>query len=301
VKILLLGHKGMLGSDLLAKLSVGHEVIGLDKDEINIVSPEECKKAITETAPDIVINAAAFTNVDGCETAKEECFAVNAVAVKNIAEACRANKIKIIHFSTDYVFNGQGNQPYKEDDKCDPISVYGESKLAGEKYLQSLSDNYVLIRTSWLYGVKGKNFVQAIIEKAKAKRYISDTMEQANAKPTGPSTIEVVDDQVGSPTYTKDLAAAVALLIEKNAQGIFHITNRGTCNWYQFAVRILKESGFTDIEVLPIKSGQLKRPARRPAYSVMSMQKFIQTTGKAMQPWQTALQDYLESCRIKTN
>lgn len=288
----------MLGSDLLFRLSLDHEVIGMDKEEIDIVSAEECKKAVDGTAPDIVINAAAFTNVDGCETAKDDCFAVNAEAVKNIAEACRARKIKIIHFSTDYVFNGKADQPYKETDKCDPISVYGESKLAGEKYLQSLSDNFILIRTSWLYGVKGKNFVQAILEKAKAKKYINDTMEKTGVKPTGPSTLEVVDDQVGSPTYTKDLAAAVALLIDKNATGIFHITNRGTCSWHQFAVRILKEAGFQDIKVKPIKSSQLKRPARRPAYSVMSMQKFIETTGKAMQPWQIALQDYLKNCHL---
>jgi dTDP-4-dehydrorhamnose reductase len=287
----------MLGSDLLLKLSREHEVIGMDKDEIDIVSANECKKAIEETKPDIVINAAAYTNVDGCETAREDCFAVNAEAVKNIAEACRNKNIRIVHFSTDYVFDGTSIQPYTEDEKCNPINVYGESKLAGERYLQSLSNNYLLIRTSWLYGIKGKNFVGAILEKAKAKDFIHDTMAKAKAKTEGPSTLSVVDDQVGSPTYTKDLAAAVALLIEKNAQGIFHLTNRGSCSWHQFAVKILQESGFNDIEVLPIKSDQLQRPAKRPAYSILSMQKFIQTTGKTMQPWQLALQDYLKNCK----
>ena len=298
MKILLLGHKGMLGSDLLLKLSREHEVIGMDKEEIDIVSVNECKKAIEEIRPDIVINAAAYTNVDGCETAKQDCFAVNAEAVKNIAEACRDKKIRIIHFSTDYIFDGTAKQPYKEDDQCNPINVYGESKLAGERYLQSLSDNYLLIRTSWLYGVKGKNFVGAILEKAKAKNFIDDTMAKAKAKTEGPSTLSVVDDQIGSPTYTKDLAAAVDLLIDKNAQGIFHVTNRGSCSWHQFAVRILQESGFNNIEVLPIKSAELKRPAIRPAYSILGMQKFIQTTGKTMQPWQLALQDYLNNCKL---
>jgi dTDP-4-dehydrorhamnose reductase len=285
VKILLLGHKGMLGSDLLSKLSTEHEVIGMDKEEIDIVSINECKKAIKETVPDIVINTAAYTNVDGCETAREECFAVNAEAVKNIAEACRSKKISIIHFSTDYVFDGTAGEPYKEDDKCNPINVYGESKLAGENYLRSLSDNYLLIRTSWLYGLKGKNFVGAILEKAKAKTFNNYTMS-------------VVDDQVGSPTYTKDLAEAVELLIGKKAQGIFHVTNWGSCSWHQFAVKILTESGFDDIVVKPIKSDQLQRPAKRPSYSILSMQKFIQTTGKTMQPWQMALQDYLKSCKL---
>jgi dTDP-4-dehydrorhamnose reductase len=299
MKVLLLGYKGMLGSDLLLKLYPRHEVIGMDKDEIDIVSAEDCKKAIEETKPDIVINAAAFTNVDGCETARDDCFAVNAEAVKNIAGACRNSKIRIVHFSTDYVFDGTAEQPYKEDDICNPINAYGESKLAGERYLQSLSDNYILVRTSWLYGVKGKNFVEAILEKAKAKNFIRDTMEKAKAEKEGPSTLSVVDDQVGSPTYTKDLAAAVDLLIDKNARGIFHVTNRGSCSWHQFAVRILQESGFNDIEVLPIKSEQLQRPAKRPAYSILSTQKFIQTTGKIMQPWQLALKDYLEHCRDK--
>ena len=288
----------MLGSDLLTKLSREHEVIGMDKEEIDIVSHDECRNAIRETAPDIVINAAAYTNVDGCETDREGCFAVNAEAVKNIADACRDKKIRIIHFSTDYVFDGTAREPYKEDASCNPINVYGESKLTGERYLQNLSDNYLLIRTSWLYGIKGKNFVKAIIEKAEAKKYIDDTMEKTNARAEGPSTLSVVDDQVGSPTYTKDLAAAVSVLIDKNAQGIFHVTNRGSCTWHQFAVKILKEAGYDKIVVEPIKSSDLKRPARRPAYSILSMQKFIQTTGKTTQPWQLALQDYLNNSKL---
>jgi len=282
MKILLLGHKGMLGSDLLEQMSHHHEVIGMDVDEIDITSAGDCVKAIEDTAPQIVINAAGYTNVDGCETAKEECFAVNAEALKNIAVACHRKNIRIIHFSTDYVFNGTGSAPYKEDDDCDPINTYGASKLAGERYLQTLAQNYIIIRTAWLYGVNGKNFVRTILEKAKTTPRLT-----------------VVDDQLGSPTYTKDLAAAVDLLIEKNAQGIFHVTNRGSCSWYQFAVKILQESGIENVEVSPIKSDQLARTAKRPAYSILSMQKFISTTGKAMQPWQLGLQDYLESVKAR--
>jgi len=282
MKILLLGHKGMLGSDLLTQMRLHHEVVGMDQDEIDITSAADCVKAIEDTAPQIVINAAAYTNVDGCETAKEECFAVNAEAVKNIATACRSKNIRIIHFSTDYVFNGSESSPYKEDENCDPINIYGASKLAGEQYLQALAQNYIIIRTAWLYGANGKNFVRTILEKAK----------------TTPK-LTVVDDQIGSPTHTKDLAAAVDLLIEKNAQGIFHVTNRGSCSWYQFAVKILQEAGIDDVEVTPIKSDQLVRAAKRPANSVMSMQKFIATTGKAMQPWQLALKDYLESIKTR--
>src|SRR5450759_2610804 len=282
MKILLLGHKGMLGTDLLTQMRLHHEIVGMDKEEIDITSADECAKAIGKTAPQIVINAAGYTNVDGCETAKEECFAVNAEALKNIAVACHRKNIRIIHFSTDYVFNGTGSAPYKEDDNCDPINTYGASKLAGERYLQTLAQNYIIIRTAWLYGVNGKNFVRTILEKAKTTPRLT-----------------VVDDQLGSPTHTKDLAAAGDLLIEKNAHGIFHVTNRGSCSWYQFAVKILQEAGIDDVEVSPIKSDQLVRPAKRPAYSVMSMQKFIQITGKATQPWQLGLQDYLESMKAR--
>ena len=284
----------MLGSDLLRTLSARHEVAGMDKEEIDIVSADECKKAVAETAPHVVINAAAYTNVDGCETARDACFAVNAEAVKNICAACGGKNIKIIHFSTDYVFDGKNNKPYTEEDSCNPINVYGASKLAGERYLQSLSDNYLLIRTSWLYGVNGKNFVRTILEKTDAKLFVHDTMARAGARQTHPSTISVVNDQIGSPTYTRDLAAAVDLLIFQNQKGIFHVTNRGHCSWYEFAARILKEAGVDNVEAKPIKTSQLQRPAMRPAYSVLSIQKFITFTGKTPQPWQLALQDYLK-------
>jgi dTDP-4-dehydrorhamnose reductase len=278
MRILLFGHKGMLGSDLLSQLSRKHEITGLDKDEIDIASAKECEKAIAEKMPDMVINAAAFTNVDACETAEKECFAVNAEAVKNIAAACRGKNIRIVHFSTDYVFDGTGSTPYEEDHPCNPINVYGASKLAGERYLQSLSDNYILVRTAWLYGKNGKNFVRTILEKAQTT-----------------NKLEVVDDQIGSPTYTRDLAAAVDLLIDQNLTGIFHITNRGNCSWFQFAEKILQEAGVSEVRVLPIKSTELTRPAKRPQYSVLSMQKFGRTTRRTMQPWQLALQDYLNS------
>lgn len=283
MKILLLGHRGMLGCDLFLRLGRKHEIIGLDKEEIDITSMSECKKAMNENMPEIVINAAAYTNVDGCETAKDECFAVNAEAVKNLADACREKNIRIIHFSTDYVFDGSASEPYKEDHPCNPVNIYGASKLAGENYLQNLSDNYIIIRTEWLYGKNGKNFVRTILEKAQAT-----------------NKLEVVDDQIGSPTYTRDLALAVDLLIERNITGIFHITNRGNCSWFQFTRKILQEAGIAQVQVLPIKSEKLQRRALRPAYSVLSMQKFIAATGKTMQPWQLALQDYLQDMKYQS-
>ena len=273
----------MLGNDLAAQFRYRHDVIGMDMGDIDITREDECQKAIRETKPQIVVNAAGYTNVDGCETAKEECFAVNAEAVKNIAEACRGQNITIVHFSTDYVFDGTGNRPYVEEDACNPINAYGASKLAGENHLRTITDNYILIRTAWLYGAKGKNFVQAILDRAKA---------------TGKLT--VVDDQTGSPTYTRDLAAATELLIDKNARGVFHLTNRGNCTWYEFAKKILKEAHLDTVEISPIKTTELQRAALRPAYSVLGMQKFITTTGKTMQPWQLAFQDYYQHLTSRT-
>jgi len=275
MKVLLLGHKGMLGNDLMAQFRHRHDVIGMDREEIDITRASECRRAVAETKPQLVINAAGYTNVDACETAKEECFAVNAEAVKNIAQACREAHIPLIHYSTDYVFDGNANHPYAEEDPCNPINTYGASKLAGEHHLKRLTDNFILIRTAWLYGAKGKNFVQAILDRARE---------------TGKLT--VVDDQMGSPTCTRDLAAATELLVDKNARGIFHVTNRGCCTWYDFARKILKEARLEHVELSPMKTSELQRAARRPAYSVLGMHKFVAATGKTMQPWQLAFSDY---------
>lgn len=277
MKILILGHRGMLGSDLLLRLLLHHEVEGRDVDECDIASPEACRQVVAETSPEILINAAAYTDVDGCELERDRCFAVNAVGVQNLALACREKGIALVHFSTDYVFDGTKGSPYREDDPTGPISVYGESKLAGERYLMDSGVPFLLVRTAWLFGKKGKNFVKAILERARNH-----------------GRLEVVDDQVGSPTYSGDLAGAVQVLVEGGHRGIFHVTGRGSCSWYDYARKILLYAGLDDVSIAPIGSDRLKRPARRPAYSVLSNRKFIETTGKAMRHWQIALQDYLE-------
>lgn len=283
MKVLLLGHKGMLGNDLMAQFRHRHDVTGMDREEIDITRASECRRAVEETEPQLVINAAGYTNVDACETAKEECFAVNAEAVKNITQACRDKNITIIHYSTDYVFDGNANHPYTEEDPCNPINTYGASKLAGEHHLKRLTDNFILIRTAWLYGAKGKNFVSAILDRARE---------------TGQLT--VVDDQMGSPTCTRDLAAATELLVDKNARGIFHVTNRGSCTWYDFARKILKEARLDQVKLSPMKTSELQRAARRPSYSVLGMQKFVAVTGKTMQPWQLAFSDYYSFITSRT-
>ena len=267
----------MLGSDLMLRLTAAHEVTGKDVGDFDIAAEDDCGRLIAECSPELVINAAAYTNVDGCETDRDRCFAVNAVGVKNIALACRGRGIRIVHFSTDYVFDGRKEIPYGEADETAPLNVYGASKLEGERFLQALSDRWLLIRTAWLYGRNGKNFVKTILEKA------------ATVK-----TLDVVDDQIGSPTYSWDLAAAVRLLIEEGHDGLFHLTNRGRCSWYEFACKIVQYAGMNDVTVRPIQSAGLARPAVRPAWSVLSSRKFSEATGKTMRFWQIALQDYLE-------
>ena len=277
MKILILGHKGMLGSDLMLRMMVAHDVTGKDVGDFDITVEDDCGRVIAECSPDVVINAAANTNVDGCETDRERCFAVNAVGVKNIALACRGKGVRIVHFSTDYIFDGRKETPYVEEDEPAPLNVYGASKLEGERFLQAFSDHWLLIRTAWLYGRNGKNFVKTILEKAAAVK-----------------TLDVVDDQIGAPTYSWDLAAAVQLLVEGGHEGLYHLTNRGRCSWHEFACKILQYAGKNDVTVRPIPSAGLARHAVRPAWSVLSSRKFSEATGKAMRFWQIALQDYLE-------
>jgi len=276
MKILVLGHKGMLGIDLMARLGGRHEVLGRDIEAFNIASADSCRDLILELRPQVVINAAAFTDVDGCETNRETCMAVNAEGVRNVALACEEISAKVVHISTDYVFDGAKGEPYREDDPTCPLNVYGHSKLEGEMLLQSTSTRYILIRTEWLYGAHGKNFVKTIIQKAKTEKLL-----------------RVVDDQIGTPTFTWDLAGAIMVLLEGGHTGLFHVTNRGICSWYEFACKIIQYKGLSDVTVTPIKSDQLPRPAVRPPYSVLNCHKFMDATGKVMPFWHLSLQECL--------
>jgi len=276
MKILVLGHKGMLGTDLMARLGHRYEVAGRDIGDFDLASAVSCRDLILEIQPRVVVNAAAFTDVDGCETQNNACMAVNAAGVKNIADAAEEIGAKIVHFSTDYVFDGAKGEPYLEDDPTSPLNAYGRSKLEGEKLLLSSSAPYILIRTAWLYGVHGKNFVKTIIKKAQTEK-----------------RLRIVDDQVGAPTFAWDLAGAVMELIGGDHAGVFHVTNRGTCSWYEFACKIVQYRGITDVDITPIKTEELPRPAVRPRYSVLNCRKFTDATGKVMPFWQLALQECL--------
>jgi dTDP-4-dehydrorhamnose reductase len=278
MRILLFGARGMLGRDLQPTLSGRHEVIGKDIEDLDITDPRQVQKQVETLQPQTVINAAAFTDVDGCESQKDLAFKVNAEGAGHVARACRKAGVRLIHLSTDYVFDGTSRVPYSEEAQPNPINVYGESKLQGEKAVQEAEGKHLILRTAWLYGKYGKNFVDTILRLASQQK-----------------ELRVVDDQQGSPTFTRDLSQAIAEFLEKDVRGILHVTNSGSCSWFEFARKILETKGIPGwkTRVIPISSRQLNRPARRPSNSVLDCSRFKDLTGNTMRPWEEALGDYL--------
>ncbi len=276
IKALITGAGGMLAGSLIKVLSNEAVLYARNRKSLDICDKEAVQKEIVELKPDIVLNCAAYTDVDGCETDEKRAFAVNAEGVKNVAEACKKTGSKMLHISTDFVFNGLKTTPYAEEDIPEPLSVYGSSKLQGEKYITEALRSYLIIRTSWLFGSGGKNFVSTI----------------AGLSEKG-SDIKVVADQKGSPTYTHDLAEAIKILIFKKKSGSYNICNSGICSWHEFAWQIIKLMGKQN-SVIPIMSDELQRPAERPAFSALDCRKIEYETGHVMRPWQEALCDYIK-------
>lgn len=278
MKILVCGCRGMLGTDLVRVLESAHTVVGVDLEEMDITDRRSVEERVAALAPDVLINAAAYTDVDGSERRAALAFRVNAEGAANLAVACRRCGARLIHVSTDYVFDGRGSRPYAEEDPPNPLGVYGRSKWEGEKRIWEVLPDACLIRTAWLYGKNGKNFVKAILSQTGQNK-----------------RLRVVDDQRGSPTYTMDLAVALRAAAERSLQGTFHVTNRDACTWFEFAKRILELSGAKDVEVDPISTGELGREAPRPANSVLDCRKFEMATGMRLRAWPEALRDYLFS------
>ena len=278
MKILLIGAQGMLGRDLQPILSIRHEIIGRDIQDLDITDPRQVGEEIRKIRPDAVINLAAFTDVDGCESQRERALSVNAHGAGHVARASEAAGAKLIHLSTDYVFDGTSPVPYREEASPHPMSVYGESKLGGERAVQEAGENHLILRTAWLYGRHGKNFVDTILRLASQRE-----------------ELRVVHDQKGSPTFTRDLSGAIAQLLEKDLRGILHVTNSGSCSWFEFAERILalKPPPSARVRIHPISSSELGRPARRPAFSVLDCSRFENAVGRKMRDWEEGLQEYL--------
>ncbi len=275
---IVIGSAGMLGTDLMEILQEsGLTAVGLDVGEVDIRSEDSIRKALARFDPGVIINLAAMTDVDGCETRQEEAFSVNAKGPENLARAAARRGDFFVQLSTDYVFDGLSRVPYKEDDPMNPLGMYGKSKAQGELLIRELlPDNHCIVRTSWLYGTHGKNFVEAIIDAAQKR-----------------PVLNVVNDQRGRPTYTMDLARAVLGLAEMRTRGTFHVTNSGEATWYDFAVRIVERTGFSHVRVEPTTTEQLSRPAPRPGYSVLDNSRFVELTGKPLRSWEQALDDYL--------
>jgi len=276
-KILLTGFGGMLAQDAAAVLQPCFEVITRREQELDICDAEAVQAAVCSIRPDAVVNCAAYTLVDACETEQEKAFAVNATGVKNLALACRQSESLLMHISTDYVFDGGKQAPYTETDAARPLSAYGQSKRAGEQYAQEITERHVIIRSSWLYGSGGNNFVKTILRLAQENK-----------------ELRVVDDQRGSPTWTRDLSHAIKALLDSEARGIYHVSNQGSCTWYEYARRIVEHAGL-GVQVRPITTDELKRPAPRPAYAVLDCKRFINDTGSALRTWESALDEYLQS------
>ena len=282
MKILVIGSHGMLGRDLVNRLSTlsdqknpGNEVIAVDHEHVDITHGEDASKFIAQIKPDVIVNCAAFSNVDACETQIFEAFAVNASGARNVALAGKLTGARVIHISTDYVFDGMKNEPYLETDTPNPISVYGKSKLEGELAVQEIGGNYVIIRTAWLFGPYRNNFVTTLLELGRKNRSVS-----------------VVTDQHGSPTYTTDLSDAIRTTISEDLRGIYHVTNSGTCSRYEWAQKIFELTG-NQVSVLPLKTADYKRAARVPQNSSLDCTKYTTTTGQQMRTWQEALKEYI--------
>lgn len=284
MKVAIIGANGQLGSDLY-KILTDFEVIPLTHQDIEITDFDSVKRALTRDPAQAIINTAAFVRVDDCETDPDKAFLINAIGARNVAVVAQEIGAKLVHISTDYVFGGETETrttPYTEFDTPVPPNVYGKSMLAGETAIRHLCHKHFIVRTSALFGTagssgKGGNFIETVIRLAKERPELT-----------------VVNDQVFSPTYTRDLARKIAWLITTEYYGTFHITNKGTCSWYDFAVEILRQTGL-NTPVIPITSDQYPQKARRPRYSVLDNYHLRLLGADDMRPWQEALTDYLKN------
>lgn len=280
MRIMVTGARGMLGREVVNCLEMqGHEVWGTDvvsiEEPLDITKPDQIRYAVASFRPRWIVNCAAYTNVDGAEEHEEEAFMLNAKGPEMLALACRKNSIKLLHVSTDYVFDGTKDAPYSEEDPPGPVNVYGVSKLAGENVIRHQMTDYLIVRTQWLIGLYGRNFVSTILAAAQVK-----------------DTLQVVNDQWGCPTFAPDLAKAIALLMEIDARGIFHVCNRGRATWYDLACKAIEYVGLRT-KVVPVDTAAYPSPAQRPLNSILSTRKFTEKTGKVMPLWHASLETHI--------
>ena len=294
MKILITGSKGQLGNELKDIINKGYSEIGkvsecinnsqvfdFDVDKLDITDLKSVKNVLDTIKPDVVINCAAATNVDGCESDEDFAFKVNALGPRNLAIVCEEIGARLVQVSTDYVFSGVGEKPLTEYDLTAPYSVYGKTKLLGENYVREFCSKYYIVRTAWLYGYVGHNFVYTMRRLGKEK-----------------DSINVVNDQIGNPTHANDLAYHILKLIETDEYGIYHCTGKGECSWYDFAKMIIELSGEECI-VNPCTSEEYKTPAKRPEYSSLDNMMLRNTFGDEMRNWQDAIKSFIENLKVR--
>ncbi len=271
-----------MGTDLCEVLAAGHEVTGVDLEDFNVADAGATAGAIASIDPEVIVHLAAFTDVETCETQHPKAFEYNAVGAMNIAGAARDAGAYLIFLSTDYVFNGKKREPYTEEDETDPINYYGLTKLHGEHYVQKLAPRHLIVRTSWLFGPNGRNFVDTIVKKASA------VMESPDGGP-----LRVINDQRGCPTYTGHLSVGLAQLIELGLEGTVHLTNSGDATWFELAGEVVRLAGI-ECDIEPVLSEAYPTVAARPAYSVLSSSVLKDTDFRPLPPWQEGLRDHLQ-------
>jgi dTDP-4-dehydrorhamnose reductase len=278
MRILLMGAKGMLGSDILRDWK-SEEVIPADSGEADIRELQQVRALVDKTRPEWIVLTAAYTDVDGSEQNRDLAFAVNASGAENVARAASEFRARLFFVSTDYVFDGNSSRAYEPDDPINPVNVYGASKAAGEKAVRKFATGWCIGRTSWMFGAHGASFPEKILRASESKPELA-----------------IVSDQVGSPTFTRDLAAAILKLLRRRAEGTVHVTNSGSCSWFEFAREVLRQAGRAAVGVRPVSSTEFPRPAKRPSYSILSPAS-LNRYGITMRNWKEAVALYLNDLR----
>lgn len=274
--ILVTGSTGQLGSDVVKELlKRGYSTLSPNRSEFNLCSEDSIRNYILNSNCEAIVHCAAYTQVDKAEDEKDLCIKINATATKHIVKCAKILDIPMIYISTDYVFDGTKDGEYTENDETNPINIYGESKLAGEKYVQEILDKYYIVRTSWVFNINGKNFIETMLRLSKTNNQLS-----------------IVNDQIGSPTYTKDLSRLLVDMLETSKYGLYHATNEGYCSWYEFANTIFKLANI-NIDIKAINSNEYASRAKRPMNSKLSKDKLIEYGFKPLPHWEDALKDYL--------
>jgi dTDP-4-dehydrorhamnose reductase len=277
VRLLINGGLGLLGQEIARVFDGSAGIRTTDREEWDVTDPAACRREVDGFRPDVVVHCAAWTAVDRAESEAEAARLLNVEGTRNVARACRARGALMVTFGTDYIFDGASSRPYREEDPANPLSVYGKTKWAAEQALREEGGDHLLVRTQWMFGPAGRNFIRTILEKARRGE-----------------ALRVASDQVGCPTLSRDLAVAVRTLLDARARGTVHFSSEGETSWFGLARYVLERCGLPAALLSPARTRDLPYPAPRPAYGVLSKEKYRAVTGASPRPWEEAVGEYLE-------